>query len=147
MFSPYTRLRETRSYFENRSITYRLDFRGVSQPSDVGGDEKYMSYHPSEPTDHRRFSFKNENARTCVPAEARFDLDGGGYLGGVLLRAMNVSGTSTAISRCGPFSSVVIMTIMSSVSPVTSSTARFFSSVPSSVPARTNPLPLLRRDL
>jgi len=27
---------------------------------------------------------------------------GGGYLGGVLLRAMNVSGQSTAISRCGP---------------------------------------------
>lgn len=27
---------------------------------------------------------------------------GGGYLGGVLLRAINVSGQSTAISRCGP---------------------------------------------
>ncbi|CAH1998469.1 unnamed protein product [Acanthoscelides obtectus] len=27
---------------------------------------------------------------------------GGGYLGGVLFRATNVSGTSTAISRCGP---------------------------------------------
>jgi len=27
---------------------------------------------------------------------------GGGYRGGVLLRAMNVSGQSTAISRCGP---------------------------------------------
>lgn len=27
---------------------------------------------------------------------------GGGYLGGVLLRAIKVSGQSTAISRCGP---------------------------------------------
>ena len=36
---------------------------------------------------------------------------GGGYLGGVLVRPTNDSGTSTAISRCGPASHSDMLTM------------------------------------